>query len=134
MAAALYAAGLAPWDVTMSDLVGSKASINRFCGLVFVGGFSYVPLLSTATSQPKASLRASSPLNIWFRYADVMDSAKGWAGVLKFNPSLWAQLQVDRTSLLLCHSAPVYFRIIHPRRRSERVLTLSLSVCVMAAS
>lgn len=69
MAAALYAAGLAPWDVTMSDLVGSKASINRFCGLVFVGGFSY---------------------------ADVMDSAKGWAGVLKFNPSLWAQLQAFR--------------------------------------
>jgi phosphoribosylformylglycinamidine synthase len=69
MAAALHAAGLAPWDVTMTDLVGGAVTLDRFRGLVFVGGFSY---------------------------ADVLGSAKGWAAVLRFNAPLWAQLQAFR--------------------------------------
>ncbi|KIY99597.1 phosphoribosylformylglycinamidinesynthase [Monoraphidium neglectum] len=52
MAAAVYAAGLEPWDITMSDLLQGRASLDSFRGLIFVGGFSY---------------------------ADVLDSAKGWA-------------------------------------------------------
>ena len=69
MAAALMAAGLAPWDVAMSDLVAGKLTLDRFRGIVFVGGFSY---------------------------ADVLGSAKGWAAVLKFNAPLWAQLVAFR--------------------------------------
>jgi hypothetical protein len=53
MAAAVYAAGMEPWDITMSDLLAGRASLDSFRGIVFVGGFSY---------------------------ADVLDSAKGWAG------------------------------------------------------
>ena len=53
MAAAVYAAGLEPWDVTMSDLIAGRAALDSFRGLVFVGGFSY---------------------------ADTLDSAQGWAG------------------------------------------------------
>lgn len=53
MAAAVIAAGMEPWDVTMSDLLQGRASLDSFRGLIFVGGFSY---------------------------ADVLDSAKGWAG------------------------------------------------------
>ena len=69
MGAALMAAGLAPWDVAMSDLVSGKLTLDRFRGVVFVGGFSY---------------------------ADVLGSAKGWAAVLKFNAPLWAQLTAFR--------------------------------------
>jgi phosphoribosylformylglycinamidine synthase len=45
----------------MSDLLGGYAMLDWFRGLVFVGGFSY---------------------------ADVLDSAKGWAGIIRFNPRL----------------------------------------------
>jgi len=69
MAGALYAAGLSPWDVTMSDLVEGRTTLDRFRGLVCVGGFSY---------------------------ADVLGSAKGWAGVLQFNGGLAAQLTAFR--------------------------------------
>jgi phosphoribosylformylglycinamidine synthase len=69
MAAAVHAAGLAAWDVAMSDLVGGAITLDRFRGVIFVGGFSY---------------------------ADVLGSAKGWAAVLKFNSPLWAQLQAFR--------------------------------------
>lgn len=58
MAAALWAAGLAPIDVTMSDLVARRTTLDDYHGAAFVGGFSY---------------------------ADVCDSAKGWAASIKFN-------------------------------------------------
>lgn len=61
MASAFYAAGFEPWDVTMTDLLKKNISLSQFRGAAFVGGFSY---------------------------ADVLDSAKGWAGVIKFNPKL----------------------------------------------
>ncbi len=61
MTSAFYAAGFEPWDVTMTDLLEGGVSLNRFRGLVFVGGFSY---------------------------ADVLDSAKGWAGIIRFNDRL----------------------------------------------
>lgn len=63
MAAAFFAAGLEPYDVTMSDLLSGRITLDRFQGLVFPGGFSF---------------------------KDVFDSAKGWAGVILFNPKLRA--------------------------------------------
>ena len=81
MAAAVHAAGLRPWDVAMTDLVGGAITLDRFRGVVFVGGFSY---------------------------ADVLGSAKGWAAVLKFQPQLKAQLdafraRTDTFSLGVCN-------------------------------
>lgn len=61
MTSAFYAAGFEPWDVTMSDLLNGQTTLDGFRGLVFVGGFSY---------------------------ADVLDSAKGWAGIIRFNARL----------------------------------------------
>jgi phosphoribosylformylglycinamidine synthase len=61
MAAAFYTAGLDPMDVTMSDLLAGRITLDPFQGLVFPGGFSFM---------------------------DVFDSAKGWAGVIRFNPML----------------------------------------------
>jgi len=61
MCSAFDLAGFEAWDVHMSDLVTGKVELSQFRGVVFVGGFSY---------------------------ADVMDSAKGWAAVIKFNPKL----------------------------------------------
>ena len=81
MAAAIHSAGMEPWDITMSDLLAGRVSLDDFRGLVFVGGFSY---------------------------ADVLDSAKGWAGSIRFNGSLWKQFQDfyhrdDTFSLGICN-------------------------------
>jgi phosphoribosylformylglycinamidine synthase len=81
MAAAVNAAGFEPWDVTMSDLLDGRASLDSFRGIIFAGGFSY---------------------------ADVLDSAKGWAGAIKFNPGLTAQFKAfyaraDTFSLGVCN-------------------------------
>jgi len=54
-------AGFEPWDVTTGDLKDGVTSLEQFRGIAFVGGFSY---------------------------ADVLDSAKGWAGAIKFDECL----------------------------------------------
>jgi phosphoribosylformylglycinamidine synthase len=61
MTSAFYTAGFEPWDVTMSDLQRGDIDLDQFRGVVFVGGFSY---------------------------ADVLDSAKGWAGIIRFDERL----------------------------------------------
>ena len=61
MTSAFYWAGFETWDVTMTDVLEECVSLDEFRGVVFVGGFSY---------------------------ADVLDPAKGWAGIIKFNPRL----------------------------------------------
>ncbi|CAN6298028.1 unnamed protein product [Urochloa humidicola] len=81
MAAAFHAAGFEPWDITMSDLLAGKSSLTEFRGIAFVGGFSY---------------------------ADVLDSAKGWAASIRFNQPLIQQFQdfyhrPDTFSLGVCN-------------------------------
>jgi phosphoribosylformylglycinamidine synthase len=81
MTSAFWAAGFEPWDVVMSDLLVGRITLDGFRGAVFVGGFSF---------------------------ADVLDSAKGWAGVIRFNPELWRQFQSfyerpDTFSLGVCN-------------------------------
>ncbi|MBM3155888.1 MAG: phosphoribosylformylglycinamidine synthase [Chloroflexi bacterium] len=61
MTSAFFWAGFEPWDVTVTDLLEERITLDSFRGIVFVGGFSY---------------------------ADVLDAAKGWAGIIKFNPRL----------------------------------------------
>ncbi len=61
MASAFYQAGFKPWDVTMTDLLSGRINLERFSGLAAVGGFSY---------------------------ADVPESAKGWAATIRFNATL----------------------------------------------
>ena len=48
MAWAVEAAGFRPWDVTMSDLESGKINLQRFRGVVFVGGFSFGDTLGSA--------------------------------------------------------------------------------------
>ncbi|XP_032832973.1 phosphoribosylformylglycinamidine synthase [Petromyzon marinus] len=69
MAAALHMAGFEVWDVTMSDVCTGAVTLERFRGLVFVGGFSY---------------------------ADVLGSARGWAASVLFNASARAQFAAFR--------------------------------------
>ncbi len=81
MAAAFLAAGFEPWDVAMSDLLSGRVTLDRFRGVVAVGGFAY---------------------------ADVLDAAKGWAGSIRFNHDLWAQFEAfldrpDTFSLGVCN-------------------------------
>jgi phosphoribosylformylglycinamidine synthase len=69
MCAAFLAAGMEPYDVAVSDLLEKRITLDNFQGLVFVGGFSY---------------------------ADVLDSGKGWAGVIKFNPEIFEMFEAFR--------------------------------------
>jgi phosphoribosylformylglycinamidine synthase len=69
MIAAFLSAGLQAWDVTVSDIVSGRITLDQFRGVIFVGGFSY---------------------------ADVLDSGKGWAGVIKFNANVYEQFQCFR--------------------------------------
>jgi phosphoribosylformylglycinamidine synthase len=61
MASAFFAAGFEPWDVTVTDIMNGRIGLEGFRGIAFVGGFSY---------------------------ADVLDSAKGWAGAIRFSSGL----------------------------------------------
>ncbi|MBI4843358.1 MAG: phosphoribosylformylglycinamidine synthase [Nitrospirae bacterium] len=81
MTSAFYMAGFEPWDITMTDLLDEKANLRNFRGLAFVGGFSY---------------------------ADVLDSAKGWAGAIRFNKKIWEEFnefynRKDTFSLGICN-------------------------------
>ncbi len=66
MASAFFLAGFEPWDVTVTDLLEGRITLDQFRGVVFVGGFSY---------------------------ADVLDSAKGWSASIRFNKKLWNQFE-----------------------------------------
>jgi phosphoribosylformylglycinamidine synthase len=86
MTSAFFAAGFEPWDVVMSDLLAGRIELAEFRGVAFVGGFSY---------------------------ADVLDSAKGWAGVIRFNEALWRQFQdfydrPDTFSLGVCNGCQLH--------------------------
>ncbi len=81
MASAFYQAGFETWDVTMTDLLNNNIKLDKFKGLIFVGGFSY---------------------------ADVLDAGKGWAGTIRFNKLLRDEferfyLRDDTFSLGVCN-------------------------------
>ncbi|KAL5281875.1 PFAS family protein [Megaselia abdita] len=64
MLSTLYRSGFEVHDVTMSDLISKKTTLENYKGLVFAGGFSY---------------------------ADTLGSAKGWAANIIFNTHLTSQ-------------------------------------------
>ncbi len=81
MVSAFSMAGFEPWDVMMTDLLEGRVTLDGFRGVVFVGGFSY---------------------------ADVLDSAKGWAASIRFNKKVWEQFErfyhrPDTFSLGVCN-------------------------------
>ena len=81
MVSSFYLAGFEPWDVTMTDLQEGRCTLDKFRGVVFVGGFSY---------------------------ADVLDSSKGWAASIRFNKKVWNQFEEfyhhpDTFSLGICN-------------------------------
>jgi phosphoribosylformylglycinamidine synthase len=86
MTSAFYQAGFIPWDVTMSDLISGRMTLDRFRGLVAVGGFSY---------------------------ADVPESAKGWAAAIRFNERLKKMFddfyhRPDTFSLGVCNGCQLF--------------------------
>jgi phosphoribosylformylglycinamidine synthase len=86
LASAFHLAGFEAWDVMMSDLREGRVTLERFRGLAFVGGFSY---------------------------ADVLDSAKGWAGGIRFNDGLRRQFDAfyqrpDTFTLGVCNGCQLH--------------------------
>lgn len=86
MSAAFYAAGFEPWDITMTDLLAGKITLDSFRGLAAVGGFSY---------------------------ADVPESAKGWAATIQFNQRLAEMFMAfyqrsDTFSLGICNGCQLF--------------------------
>eukprot|EP00300_Choanocystis_sp_HF-7_P019398 c20326_g1_i1.p1 GENE.c20326_g1_i1~~c20326_g1_i1.p1 ORF type:complete len:566 (+),score=119.18 c20326_g1_i1:37-1734(+) len=83
MANAFRLAGFETVDVHMNDLRLGKLDLRAFRGVAFVGGFSY---------------------------ADALDSAKGWAASIRFNPTVLANFeafkqQSNTFSLGVCNGA-----------------------------
>jgi phosphoribosylformylglycinamidine synthase len=86
MTSAFYQAGFRPWDITMNDLLSGRTTLDRFRGLVAVGGFSY---------------------------ADVPESAKGWAAAIRFNERLRKMFgdfyrRPDTFSLGVCNGCQLF--------------------------
>ncbi|MGX9728947.1 MAG: phosphoribosylformylglycinamidine synthase [Candidatus Electronema sp. VV] len=86
MSSAFYAAGFEPWDVTMTDLLAGRVTLEGFRGIAAVGGFSY---------------------------ADVPDSAKGWAATILFNERLRAMFDAfldrpDTFTLGICNGCQLF--------------------------
>jgi phosphoribosylformylglycinamidine synthase len=81
MAASFLAAGFEPWDVTMTDLIAGLVTLRDFQTVAFVGGFCF---------------------------GDVLDSAKGWASVIRNNARLAEEFATffgrsDTLSLGVCN-------------------------------
>ena len=86
MSSAFYLAGFEPWDICMSDLLAGTINLDEFRGLAAVGGFSY---------------------------ADVPESAKGWAATILFNPRLkkmFAEFyqRADTFTLGICNGCQLF--------------------------
>ena len=86
MSAAFHSAGFEPWDLTMTDLLDGRIDLDGFRGLAAVGGFSY---------------------------ADVPESAKGWAATIRFNERLQEQFRAfyerpDTFTLGVCNGCQLF--------------------------
>ncbi len=86
MTSAFFAAGFEPWDICMTDLLQGKINLDKFHGLAAVGGFSY---------------------------ADVPESAKGWAATILFNQTIREMFQKfyqrsDTFSLGICNGCQLF--------------------------
>ncbi len=110
MSSAFYLAGFEPWDVCMTDLLAGRISLDGFNGLAAVGGFSY---------------------------ADVPESAKGWAATILFNDRLKQQFDAfyerpDTFTFGVCNGCQLFGLIgwvpwlgIEPERQPRFVRNLS---------
>lgn len=81
MAAAFHVAGFETWDICTRDIASGLVDMKEFSGAAFVGGFSF---------------------------GDVLDSAKGWAGVARLNSRVRRELESfferpDTFSLGVCN-------------------------------
>ena len=98
LAAAFIAAGFEAWDVTMTDLMAGTVSLDDFQLLTFPGGFAF---------------------------ADVLDSAKGWASVIRNHERLAEEFAAffarpDTLSLGVCNGCQLMGLLGIPGFRATR--------------
>ena len=107
MAYALYLAGFDVKDVTMTDLISGRETLQDISMIVFCGGFSN---------------------------SDVLGSAKGWAGAFLYNPKAKEALdkfyaRKDTLSLGICNGCQlmVELNLINPEHEHHTHLTHNTS-------
>ena len=107
MAYTLWLAGFEVKDVTMTDLIQGRETLEEVNMIVFCGGFSN---------------------------SDVLGSAKGWAGAFLFNPKAKEALdkfyaRKDTLSLGICNGCQlmVELNLIHPELKHRSHLTHNMS-------
>jgi len=110
MSSAFYKAGFEVWDICMNDLLNERVKLDDFRGVAAVGGFSY---------------------------ADVPESAKGWAATILFNDMLKKQFDTfyqrpDTFTLGICNGCQLFGLIgwvpwqgIDPERQPRFVRNIS---------
>jgi len=97
---ACFAAGLMPWDVTMTDLAEGRITLDNFFGIGWVAGFSF---------------------------KDVFGAAKGWAGVIKYNKIIAEQIKKfyerkDTFSFGFCNGAQLMLELgLVPYKMSSKI-------------
>ena len=103
MAHALYLAGFEVIDVHMTDLVSGREDLRSIQFLGAVGGFSN---------------------------SDVLGSAKGWAGVFKYNPNAKAALKnfferEDTLSIGICNGCQLFMELelLYPEHHEHGKMT-----------
>ena len=115
MAYSLYLAGFEVKDVTMTDLISGRETLEEMNMIVFCGGFSN---------------------------SDVLGSAKGWAGAFLYNPKAKQALdnfyaREDTLSLGICNGCQlmVELNLINPEHKHRSRLTYndSLSLKVLSS-
>jgi phosphoribosylformylglycinamidine synthase len=107
MAYALYLAGFDVKDVHMTDLITGRETLEEISMIVFVGGFSN---------------------------SDVLGSAKGWAGVFRYNEKARIVLdnfykRTDTLSLGVCNGCQlmVELGLLYPQHKEKPKLFLNKS-------
>jgi len=89
LAVAFHLAGFEVWDIHMKDIENGSISLDSFSGVAFPGGFSF---------------------------ADVLDSSKGWAGIIRYLPRVRSEFQRfyqrrDTFSLGVCNGCQLMARL-----------------------
>lgn len=74
LAAAFYAAGFEPWDVTVKDLALGKVDLEQFQGIAIAGGFSYSDVFGAGKGLVAVLTNDEQVKSQWFKFIGRTDT------------------------------------------------------------